>query len=42
MPDTDDSINEGEAEEAFYDANAELLDAEGIDILDVYLDDQCD
>ena len=41
MPDTDDSTDDREAEEAFYDAYAELLDAEGIDILDVYLD-QCD
>ena len=38
MPDTDDR----EAEEEFYDAYTGLLDAEGIDILDVYLDDQCD
>jgi hypothetical protein len=37
MPDED-----REAEEAFYDAYTELLDAEGIDILDVFLDNECD
>ena len=37
MPDTDDR----EAEEAFYDAYTELLDAEGIP-LDEYLADNCE
>ena len=37
MPDTDDR----EAEEAFFDAYTELLDAEGI-LLDEYLADNCE